>query len=152
MNRRSAGHSPLVILICASAILAVSLGVRHSFGLFLQPVSTAGGWGREVFAFAIALQNLIWGLAQPFAGVLADRLGAGRMIILGTALYVIGLIIMALPQGETAFILGAGVLVGLGLSGTTYPLVLGAVTRATAPEKRSMALGIAMGGPPSASS
>lgn len=146
MPRPATGHSPLAILVCASAILAISLGVRHSFGLFLQPISTEGGWGREVFGFAIALQNLIWGLAQPFAGLLADRLGAGRMIIAGTALYVLGLVVMALPQGETAFILGAGVLVGLGLAGTTYPLVLGAVTRATAPERRSLALGIAMGG------
>lgn len=139
-------HSPLTTLVCASAILAISLGVRHSFGLFLQPVTEAGGWSRESFGFAIALQNLVWGLSQPFAGLLADRVGAGRMIIAGTALYVVGLLVMALPQGETAFILGTGVLVGLGLSGTTYPLVLGAVTRATAPEKRSLALGLAMGG------
>lgn len=146
MPRPIAGHSPLVILICASAILAISLGVRHSFGLFLQPVTEAGGWSREAFGFAIALQNLVWGLSQPFAGLLADRIGAGRMIIAGTALYVVGLLVMALPQGETAFILGTGLLVGLGLSGTTYPLVLGAVTRATSPEKRSLALGLAMGG------
>ncbi|KIM00427.1 putative transporter [Paramagnetospirillum magnetotacticum MS-1] len=146
MTRPAAGHSPLAILICASAILAISLGVRHSFGLFLQPVTEAGGWSREAFGFAIALQNLVWGLSQPFAGLLADRIGAGRMIIVGTALYVVGLLVMALPQGETAFILGTGLLVGLGLSGTTYPLVLGAVTRATSPEKRSLALGLAMGG------
>lgn len=146
MPQSKPGHSPLTVLVCASAILAISLGVRHSFGLFLQPVSLAGGWGREVFGFAIALQNLIWGLSQPFAGLLADRIGAGRMIIAGTLLYLAGLLVMALTQGEFAFVLGAGLLVGLGLSGTTYPLVLGAVTRSTAPEKRSLALGIAMGG------
>lgn len=146
MPHSKSGHSPLTVLVCASAILAISLGVRHSFGLFLQPVSMAGGWGREVFGFAIALQNLIWGLSQPFAGLLADRIGAGRMIIAGTMLYLAGLLVMALTQGEFAFVLGAGFLVGLGLSGTTYPLVLGAVTRSTAPEKRSLALGIAMGG------
>lgn len=140
------GRSPLAVLVCASAILAVSLGVRHAFGLFLQPVSLDTGWGREVFAFAIAVQNLVWGASQPFAGMAADRYGAGRVIVAGTVLYALGLLVMAQPQGQTAFVLGAGVLVGLGLSGTTYPLVLGAVTRATAPEKRSLAMGIAMGG------
>lgn len=140
------GYSPMAILICAAAILAISLGVRHSFGLFLQPISITGGWGREVFAFAIALQNLVWGISQPFAGLIADRIGAGKAVIAGTILYALGLLVMVHPAGQTVFILGAGVLVGLGLAGTTYPLVLGAVTRATAPEKRSLALGVAMGG------
>jgi MFS family permease len=139
-------HSPTIVLACASGILAISLGVRHAFGLFLEPVSMAGGWGREVFAFAIALQNLIWGLAQPFAGILADRLGAGRVIIGGTIFYALGLVVMAQPWGAAGFVLGAGGLVGLGLAGTTYPLVLGALSRATSPEKRSLAMGIAMGG------
>lgn len=139
-------RSPTVVLACASAILAISLGVRHSFGLFLQPISMDSGWTREVFGFAIALQNLVWGLSQPFAGLIADRIGAGKAIIGGALLYACGLLVMAQPQGQTVFILGAGVLVGLGLAGTTYPLVLGAVSRAVAPEKRSLALGIAMGG------
>lgn len=139
-------HEAMAILVCASAILAISLGIRHSFGLFLQPVSMAGGWGREVFAFAIALQNLVWGISQPFAGLLADRIGAGKVIVGGTILYVLGLLVMAQPVGQFVFVLGAGLLVGLGLSGTTYPLVLGVVSRATVPEKRSLAMGIAMGG------
>lgn len=139
-------HSPVAVLVCASAILALSLGIRHSFGLFLQPVSMDGGWGREVFAFAIALQNLIWGVSQPFAGMAADRIGAGKVIVAGTILYALGLLTMAQSAGPTVFVLGAGLLVGIGLSGTTYPLVLGAVTRAVAPEKRSLAMGIAMGG------
>lgn len=136
-----------IVLICASAILALSLGLRHSFGLFLQPISMEGGWGREAFAFAIALQNLVWGISQPFAGMIADRIGAGRVIMAGTLLYGLGLLVMAQPpQDQMVFILGAGVLVGLGLSGTTHPLILGALSRATAPEKRSLAMGIAMGG------
>jgi len=139
-------HSPAAVLVCASVILALSLGIRHSFGLFLQPVSMDGGWGREVFAFAIALQNLVWGASQPFAGMAADRIGAGKGIVAGTILYFLGLLVMAQSAGPTVFVLGAGVLVGLGLSGTTYPLVLGAVTRAFPPEKRSLAMGIAMGG------
>ncbi|HYH38432.1 MAG TPA: MFS transporter [Azospirillum sp.] len=139
-------RSPVAILVTASIILAISLGVRHAFGLFLQPVSMNAGWGREVFAFAIALQNLVWGAAQPFAGMAADRIGAGKMIVAGTVLYVAGLLVMAQPHGQLSFVLGAGVLVGLGLSGTTYPLVLGAVSRAARPERRSVALGIAMAG------
>lgn len=139
-------HSPTIVLICASAILAISLGARHSFGLFLQPVSMAGDWSREVFAFAIALQNLIWGLSQPVAGLMADKVGAGKIIVAGCILYAVGLLVMAHSQSQPVFILGAGVLVGLGLSGTTYPLVLGAVSRATSPERRSLTLGIAMGG------
>lgn len=146
MSPTTSWRSPTMVLVCASAILAISLGVRHSFGLFLQPITMAGGWNREAFGFAIALQNLVWGLSQPFAGLIADRIGAGKAIIGGTALYVLGLLVMAQPQGQIVFILGAGVLVGLGLAGTTYPLVLGAVSRAVAPEKRSLALGIAMGG------
>lgn len=132
------------ILISGSLILAVSLGLRHTFGLFLQPVSLANGWGREVFGFAIALQNLVWGVAQPFAGMLSDRFGAGRVIIGGALLYLLGLLGMALATAATPFTLAAGVLVGLGLAGTTMPIVLGAVSRALPPEKRSMAFGVAM--------
>lgn len=141
MNRHA-----IVVLVCASIILAISLGIRHSFGLFLQPISLEGGWGRDVFAFAIALQNLVWGVSQPFVGMMADRLGAGRVIIAGTIVYALGLLVMANPHGQVVFTLGAGMLVGLGLAGTTYPLVLGAVSRAVPPEKRSLALGIAMAG------
>lgn len=133
-----------VVLAVGGLILAISLGVRHGFGLFLQPISMDSGWGREVFAFAIALQNLVWGVAQPFTGVLADRIGAGRVILGGAILYVAGVALMALPQGATGFVLGAGVLVGLGLSGTTFPIVFGAVSRAVAPERRSLAMGTVM--------
>ena len=83
------------ILITGSLILALSLGLRHAFGLFLQPVSLSNGWGREVFGFAIALQNLVWGVAQPFAGMLSDRYGAGRVIVAGAVLYLLGLLGMA---------------------------------------------------------
>ena len=82
------------VLVGAALILALSLGVRHGFGLFLAPMSADFGWGREVFAFAIALQNLIWGLAQPFAGALADRMGAARVVIIGGILYAAGLVLM----------------------------------------------------------
>ncbi len=87
---RETWRTPAVILACASAILAVSLGIRHGFGLFLQPMSMANGWGRETFAFAIALQNLLWGIGQPFAGAVADRYGAGRVLAAGGVLYAAG--------------------------------------------------------------
>src|SRR5690554_7130204 len=85
----------LWILVLSSVILALSLGVRHGFGLFLAPMSSEFGWGREVFAFAIALQNLIWGLVQPFTGAVADRFGARRVIVAGGLLYAAGLALMA---------------------------------------------------------
>jgi len=132
------------VLVCGSLILALSLGIRHAFGLFLQPVSLANGWGREVFALAIALQNLVWGLAQPFAGWAADRYGARRIMLAGAVLYVAGLALMAAPLGTAGFVLVAGVLVGVGLSGTTFPIVFGAISRALPEDKRSLAFGIAM--------
>ena len=137
-------RTPAVILWCGALILAVSLGIRHTFGLFLQPMSLDNGWGREVFAFAIALQNLVWGLAQPFAGRLADRFGAGWAILGGTLLYVAGLLLMAQSASTFGLALSAGVLIGLGLSGTTFPVVFGAVSRAVPAEQRSLAMGIAM--------
>mgnify|MGYP006166990303 CR=1 FL=1 len=105
------------VLVGAALILALSLGVRHGFGLFLGPMSADFGWGRGVFAFAIALQNLIWGLAQPFAGALADRLGAARVVIIGGILYAVGLILMGLADSPWSLSLSAGLLIGIGLSG-----------------------------------
>jgi MFS family permease len=101
------------------------------------------GWGREVFSFAIALQNLVWGLAMPFAGAVADRHGAGRVLVAGALCYAAGVLAMAYASEPLAFQLSAGVLVGLGLSGTGFGVVLAVVARAYPPEKRSMAVGIA---------
>jgi len=131
------------ILLGASLILALSLGIRHGFGLFLAPMSSDFGWGREVFAFAIALQNLIWGLAQPFTGAVADRFGARRVIVLGGLLYAAGLALMALSDTPWSLSLSAGVLIGIGLSGTSFSVLLGVVGRALPPEQRSLGMGIA---------
>lgn len=131
-------------LLMGSLVLCLSLGLRHGFGLFLQPVSESNDWGRGVFGFAIAMQNLFWGLAQPIAGVLADRFGAKRIILTGAALYVLGLLGMAWSPGPVTFTLAAGVLIGVGLAGTTMPIVFGAISRTMPAEKRSMAFGIAM--------
>ncbi len=144
MTRGGTGGTVTALLVCGALIVALSLGIRHAFGLFLQPVSMANGWGREVFGVTMAAQNLVWGLAQPFAGMLADRAGAGRVIVAGAALYALGLALMAQPLGAPAFTLAAGLLVGLGLAGTTFPIVFGAVSRALPAERRSMAFGITM--------
>jgi len=130
-------------MLGASLVLALSLGIRHGFGLFLPPMSAEFGWGREVFAFAIALQNLIWGLTQPFTGALADRFGAKRTVIVGGVLYAIGLGCMGLADSPMSLSLSAGLLIGIGLSGTSFSVILGAVGRAVPMEKRSMAMGIA---------
>ena len=131
------------ILLGGSLILALSLGIRHGFGLFLPPMSAEFGWGREVFAFAIALQNLIWGLTQPFTGAVADRFGAQRTVIVGGVLYAAGLLLMGLTDSPLSLSLSAGVLIGIGLSGTSFSVILGVVGRAVPPENRSMAMGIA---------
>lgn len=136
-------RTPSIVLTCGGLILAISLGIRHGFGLFLPPMTMDLGWGRETFAFAMALQNLLWGMAQPFTGMLADRYGAGRVLAAGAALYAIGLVLMALSETGLALNLSAGLLIGLGLSGTTFSVVFGVVGRAFQSESRSMALGIA---------
>lgn len=139
----TAWRSTTWLLLGASLILALSLGTRHGFGLFLPPMSAEFGWGREVFAFAIALQNLIWGLAQPFTGALADRFGARRTIVVGGLLYAVGLLLMGLADSPLSLSLSAGLLIGIGLSGTSFSVILGVVGRAVPVEKRSMAMGIA---------
>jgi MFS family permease len=137
-------RTPAVVLAAGAVLLMVSLGIRHTFGLFLAPMSRSNGWSREVFAFAIALQNLVWGVAQPFAGRFADRFGASKAILGGSALYVGGLLLMAQAHSGTTLAVSAGLLIGLGLSGTSMPVVFGAIVRSTPPERRSLAMGIAM--------
>ncbi|MDR5906222.1 MFS transporter [Halomonas qiaohouensis] len=134
-------HS-LLIIILGSMIVTLATGLRHGFGLFLEPMSSELGWGRGVFATALAIQNLLWGLSQPFAGALADRFGAARVVVVGGAFYTLGLLLMGVSESPLGMTLSAGVLIGLGLSGTTFSVILGAVGRAVAPEKRSMAMGM----------
>ena len=131
------------LMLGASLVLFLSLGVRHGFGLFLSPMSNEFGWGREVFAFALALQNLAWGISQPFAGAVADRFGARRTIAVGGVLYTVGLVLMGFADSPLSLSISAGLLIGIGLSGTSFSVILGVVGRAVPPEKRSMAMGIA---------
>jgi len=131
------------LMLGGSVVLALSLGIRHGFGLFLAPMSSELGWGRETFALAIALQNLLWGLAQPFTGALADRVGAAKVVAVGGTLYALGLLLMGMSDSPLSLSLSTGVLIGLSLSATSFTVILGAIGRAAPPEKRSMAMGIA---------
>src|SRR5947207_6582105 len=135
-------RSPTVVLAGGALILTIAMGIRHGFGLFLQPMSADLHWGRETFALALAVQNLVWGVTQPFAGMIADKYGAGRVLIGGTILYGLGLVTMAHAATPLMMVLTAGVLIGTGLSGVTFSVVSGVLGRAFPPEKRSMALGI----------
>jgi MFS family permease len=137
---------PEWILAAAVAILLVAMGVRATFGLFLQPMSVEHGWTRDVFSLAFAIQSIVWGLGAPVFGAVADRYGAGRTIVLGALLYAAGLAGMAHAQSPAELYWTAGVLCGLGQSGTTFGVVLGVVARHFTAEKRSTALGIASAG------
>ncbi len=130
------------VLLCGALIVTLSMGIRHGFGLWLQPVTMDRGWTRETFAFAIAVQNLSWGIAGPFAGMLADRYGAYRVLIVGALLYGLGLVLMALATSGLAFTGAAGVLIGLAQSGVTYAVVYGVIGRNVAADKRSWAMGV----------
>src|SRR5438045_9658730 len=100
--------SPTVMLVCASLILTLALGIRHGFGLFLQPMSMDNGWGREVFGFAVALQNLLWGITHPFTGMLADRFRARRGVFGGGLLSALGLVLMAHSRRALGLTLAIG--------------------------------------------
>ena len=143
MSTRILNHYKFIIF-CGGLILTLSLGIRHSFGMFMMPMISDFHWGREVFGFGIALQNLLWGLAQPITGRIADKYGAGKVILAGGAFYILGLLLMAMTTTATEFTLSAGLLIGLGLSGTTFPIVFGVVSRSVSPEKRSLAMGVCM--------
>ncbi len=135
-------RTPTVVLVCGGLILTLAMGIRHGFGLFLQPISSDMGWGRETFALALAVQNLVWGATQPFAGMVADRFGSAKVMLGGCLLYVLGLVMMANATAPWLFVLTSGVLIGAGLSGVTFSVVAGVLGRKFPPEKRSMALGI----------
>jgi len=135
-------RTPTVVLVCGGIILTLAMGIRHGFGLFLQPISHDMGWGRETFALAIAVQNLVWGVTQPFVGMMADKHGSARVVLVGAALYAVGLATMAHVHTPWLFVLTSGVLIGTGLSGVTFSVISGVLGRRFPPEKRSMALGI----------
>ncbi|RMA62852.1 putative MFS family arabinose efflux permease [Acidovorax sp. 100] len=131
------------VLACGAAIVTLSMGTRHGFGLWLLPITQEMGWTRQSFALAIAIQNLSWGVIGIFAGMAADRFGAFRVLLGGAALYALGLAGMALSPTPMLFALTAGVLIGAAQAGTTYAVIYGVLGRQIAPEKRSWAMGVA---------
>jgi MFS family permease len=133
--------SPEIIVLSGCLIALITFGPRASAGLFQIPMTTEFGWGRDVFGLAIALQNLLWGVGQPFAGAVADRFGAFRVLCAGAVLYAIGLVVMAYATTPGLLHLGAGVLIGFGLSGCSFNLVLGAFGKLLPEKWRPMAFG-----------
>ena len=131
------------VLACGAAIVTLSMGIRHGFGLWLLPITQEMGWTRQSFALAIAIQNLSWGLIGIFAGMAADRFGAFRVLLGGAVLYGLGLAGMALSPTPVLFALTAGVLIGAAQAGTTYAVIYGVLGRQIAPERRSWAMGVA---------
>jgi MFS family permease len=134
-------RTPLIIIVCGCAIALLSFGPRSALGFFVQPMSREFAWGRDVFGLALAVQNLLWGLGQPIAGAIADRFGTLRVICVGALLYAGGLLMMRYASTPLSLNLGAGVLVGFGLSGCSFNLVLSAFSKLLPPQRRGMALG-----------
>ena len=136
-------RDPWVVVVSGGLVMGLSLGLRYVQGLFQLPVVADRGWTRETFAFAMAVQNLAWGVAQPFTGMLADRFGAARVIVAGLLLYAAGLVAMTWAATPAAFVCSAGVCLGVALSCTAFGTVYGAINRLLPPERRSWAMGLA---------
>jgi MFS family permease len=134
-------RTPAVVVICGCLIAMISFGPRSSLGFFLTPLSQTNHWGRDVFAFAVAIQNLLWGIGQPFAGGIADRFGTNRVLCVGALFYALGLVIMAHSTTPEELSLSAGVLIGLGLSGCSFNIVLGAFGKLLPEKWRLLAFG-----------
>ncbi len=138
-----AALSTFQVLACGAAIVTMSMGIRHGFGLWMQPLTQAHGWTRETYAFAMAIQNIAWGIAGIFAGMVADRFGAFRVIVGGALLYALGLMGMAQASTPLMLMLSTGVLIGVAQAGTTYAVVYGVIGRNVPAERRSWAMGVA---------
>ena len=131
------------LLFCGAFIVTLSMGIRHGFGLWLQPITQERDWSRETFAFAIAIQNLVWGFSGIFAGMVADRFGAFKVILGGSLLYALGLWGMAHADTPLLFSVSTGVLIGMAQAGTTYAVIYGVIGRNVSAERRSWAMGVA---------
>ena len=138
--------TPGFVLLCGTTILLISFGVRQNFGLYMRPMSIDLGWGREVLSFAIALQSLIWGIATPLMGFLADRYGPAKVVAAGGFLYACGLYILSIASDPIDATFGVGILTGIALSMTSFPIILSVIGRRYSPIKRSLILGIATAG------
>lgn len=135
-------RTPMIVLAAGSVVVLIVFGLRSTFGLFLKPMSLDLGWGREVFALAMAMQNLIWGASQPFFSAIAEKWGAGRVVALGAVLYGVGMYTMAHSTDPLTLNLSAGVLIGMAQGACGLAIVLGAVGKVLPPERRTFGLGI----------
>lgn len=133
----------LLVVVCGCVIGIITFGARAGFGLFTLPISKELGWGREIFAISIALQNLIWGAAQPFAGALADKYGSGRVIAIGGVIYAGGVALMAYSTEPWHMHLTAGLMVGLGTAFASFMIVMATIARRVQPKWRSLVMGVA---------
>jgi MFS family permease len=138
----SAWRTPLVILICGCLIGTIGFGPRAALGLFLNPMSVANGWSREVFSLALAIQVIVWGTAQPFAGAIADRFGSMRVLSAGAVLYCAGLVLMAYSRTPGMLDFSAGALTGLGIAGSSFTIVIAAFSKLMPPHMRSLSFGL----------
>ncbi len=130
------------VLACGAAIVTLSMGIRHGFGLWMQPLTQARDWTRETYALAIAIQNISWGIAGIFVGMVADRFGAFRVLVVGALLYAFGLVVMANAETPLLLMLSCGVMLGVAQAGTTYAVVYGVVGRNVPASRRSWAMGV----------
>ena len=138
----SISRDPRVIVACGCVIALITFGSRAGFGLFLEPISSTYGWGREIFAISIGIQNIMWGIGQPIAGALADRFGTARVLVIGALVYFTGFVVMSMTTTPTMLHVSAGFLIGAGGAGASFGLVMAAVGRMVPDDKRSVALGI----------
>lgn len=142
----STESSQWVVIFCAATIVTIAMGIRQSSGLFLRPIELELGIGRDEFGLAVAMQNLMLGIAQPFVGALADRHGAGRVAAAGALLYALGLVLASTVSNSLGLNLSLGILVGFAMTGVTYVVAMGAAARAVRPERRGLAAGIVAAG------
>jgi MFS family permease len=134
---------PMTVLVAGCIVAIINFGVRSTFGLFTLPISEAHQWPREIFSLAVAIQNLLWGIATPLAGMLADRFGSARVLMAGAVVYAIGVVVMAITDNVLVFHIGGGILVGIGIAMSSFSIVMAALGRIVPPEKRSWAFGLA---------
>jgi len=135
-------RTPILVILAGCLIAAIGFGARSSLGMFLEPMTVDRGWSRETFGFALAIQNLFWGLGLPLAGALSDKFGASRVIMLGAVVYALGLFFMGVVETSSMLYLSAGIFTGLGVAFSAFSLALAAMVKVVGPEKRTIILGL----------
>ncbi len=135
-------RSPMLVIASGCLVAMMGFGTRSMFGFFMEPMTGANGWSRETFSLAMAIQNLLWGLAVPIAGAIADKYGPMRVLMLGSVFYALGIIGMAGSQSVVSLYLFGGLLTGLGVAFTAFSIAMAAIARVVSPERRSLALGL----------